>query len=87
MKLYPDALYYLLRSCGTLQRAIDFVNLQGPIDKSKDMTKELDSISTASTIVSLGRIVDFILIFSWHAFAFATHSMPAGVKIDCTYSN
>ena len=42
------------RSCDTLKRAIDFVNNQGPHDKLGEQTKELDSISTASTIVSLG---------------------------------
>ena len=40
----------LLRSCGTLRRAIDFVNSQGP----EVPAKEVDSMSTASTIVYLG---------------------------------
>ena len=40
------------RSCGTLQRAIDFVNSQGPADKT--LPKDLDSLSTATTVKRLG---------------------------------
>ena len=61
----------ILRSCGTLQRAIDYVNSQGPAHvDNKALAKDVDSISTASTIVSLGSILYRIL---WHAFSCATY--------------
>ena len=48
--LMPD----YLRSCGTLQRALSFVDNQGPHEKLGQQAKELDTISNATTIVSLG---------------------------------
>ena len=81
----------ILRSCGTLQRAIDYVNSQGPAHvDNKALAKDVDSISTASTIVSLGSILYRIL---WHAFSCATYGDGGfdddtnGKKISYPYIN
>ena len=43
----------VLRSCGTLQQALELLNTQCP---RKESPKEMDTVSEATTLVSLSRI-------------------------------